>query len=424
MVSSSGVFSLLRIASDQDTHCKCDKLSSKVRTSNFWGAIPGSMARANSEEKIGYDLRRSKRLEKYTLAEIHRHNTPEDAWIVVDGNVYNITEFLDCHPGGAEIILQHIGNNDLGQLMRGSDHRNAHKHSQAAFRMLSQFLVGTIESDRDDEKVSINNSKLHRSSISTDSFEVDLRKPLVFQVGHLGDRYQEWVHEPIVCKESPRFYYSDVAELLTTTKWWIIPVVWLPFVFWMESVAVKAGYNLPFLIFLMLSGALVWTLLEYILHRFLFHMKTRSYWGNTLHYHLHGFHHKHPMDGSRLVFPPALTAIACLLIWFTASLIIASYTIKAAMFGGGLLAYIIYDLTHYYLHFGVAFNNHFLYMKRYHLNHHFKVQTDAFGITSTLWDRIFATLPGNEAQCNNVRKSITSFSCDSVENSEHAPVEL
>lgn len=89
-------------------------------------------------------------------------------------------------------------------------------------------------------------------------------------------------------------------------------------------------------------GIFIWTLLEYTLHRFLFHIKTKSYWlvimlsishysvylssveslsecctnvvnivfrGNTMHYLLHGCHHKHPMDGLRLVFPPSATAI-------------------------------------------------------------------------------------------------------------------
>lgn len=36
---------------------------------------------------------------------------------------------------------------------------------------------------------------------------------------------------------------------------------------------------------------------------------TTCFRGNTLHYLLHGCHHKHPMDGLRLVFPPAATAI-------------------------------------------------------------------------------------------------------------------
>jgi dihydroceramide fatty acyl 2-hydroxylase len=44
-------------------------------------------------------------------------------------------------------------------------------------------------------------------------FTVDLNKALVFQVGHLGEAYQEWVHQPIVSKEGPRFFESDFWEV-------------------------------------------------------------------------------------------------------------------------------------------------------------------------------------------------------------------
>uniref|UniRef100_M4ENA7 ERCC4 domain-containing protein n=1 Tax=Brassica campestris TaxID=3711 RepID=M4ENA7_BRACM len=43
-------------------------------------------------------------------------------------------------------------------------------------------------------------------------FTVDLDKPLAFQVGHLGEAYDEWVHQPIVTKEGPRFFHSDFWE--------------------------------------------------------------------------------------------------------------------------------------------------------------------------------------------------------------------
>ena len=35
---------------------------------------------------------------------------------------------------------------------------------------------------------------------------------------------------------------------------------------------------------------------------------------NKMHYIIHGFHHKHPMDGDRLVFPPLYTAAICLFV--------------------------------------------------------------------------------------------------------------
>jgi L-lactate dehydrogenase (cytochrome) len=39
-----------------------------------------------------------------SVEEISRHNTPEDCWIVVDGKVWDITEFAPEHPGGGESI--------------------------------------------------------------------------------------------------------------------------------------------------------------------------------------------------------------------------------------------------------------------------------------------------------------------------------
>lgn len=54
------------------------------------------------------------------------------------------------------------------------------------------------------------------------------------------------------------------------------------------------------------GGILVWSLLEYTLHRYVFHMDTRNVGGfaKIFHFILHGLHHKVPTDPNRLVFPP------------------------------------------------------------------------------------------------------------------------
>ncbi|KAG6483916.1 dihydroceramide fatty acyl 2-hydroxylase FAH1-like [Zingiber officinale] len=223
-------------------------------------------------------------------------------------------------------------------------------------------------------------------------FTVDLNKPLVFQVGHLGEAYEEWVHQPIVSKEGPRFFQNEILEFLTRTVWWAVPVIWLPVVCWCLAMSIERGITLPQLALVVATGILLWTLIEYTLHRFLFHIKTKSYRGNTLHYLMHGCHHKHPMDGLRLVFPPAATAILCIPFWNLAKLI-SIPTISPALFGGGLLGYVMYDCTHYYLHHGQPTVEPGKHLKRYHLNHHFRIQNKGFGITSSLWDIIFGTLP-------------------------------
>ncbi|CAA6675154.1 unnamed protein product [Spirodela intermedia] len=223
-------------------------------------------------------------------------------------------------------------------------------------------------------------------------FTVDLHAPLAFQVGHLGEAYDQWVHQPIVCKESPRFFKSDFCEFLTRTVWWAIPVVWLPVVCWSISRSVLMGCTFPQVAVMVPSGMFIWTLLEYIIHRFLFHIKTKSYWGNTAHYLIHGCHHKHPMDGLRLVFPPAATAILCIPLWNLSKLVVGPL-MAPALFGGELLGYIIYDCTHYYLHHGHPSINSARNLKRYHMNHHFRIQTLGFGVTSSFWDWILETLP-------------------------------
>lgn len=133
-------------------------------------------------------------------------------------------------------------------------------------------------------------------------------------------------------------------QLFTQTAWWVIPIIWVPVASWFISGSVKAGLPCSHVAPLVFLGIFLWTLAEYLLHRFLFHVKTKSYWldtsilhfylinctyigfcyaenssfllvwcccirGNTLHYLMHGCHHKHPMDSLRLVFPPAAAVI-------------------------------------------------------------------------------------------------------------------
>ncbi|XP_073117198.1 dihydroceramide fatty acyl 2-hydroxylase FAH1 isoform X1 [Elaeis guineensis] len=236
-------------------------------------------------------------------------------------------------------------------------------------------------------------SNVHKSTkMVAERFTVDLNKPLVFQVGHLGEDYEEWVHQPIMSKEGPRFFENDFLEMFTCTKWWVIPVVWIPVVCWLVIKSVHMGHTVSQAALMVVGGVLLWTLIEYTLHRFLFHIKTSSYWTNTLHYLIHGCHHKHPMDGLRLVFPPAATAILCVPIWSLIRLLSTPST-APAIFGGGLLGYVMYDCTHYYLHHGQPSKVPARNLKKYHLNHHYRMQNRGFGITSSLWDIVFGTLP-------------------------------
>ncbi|GAV91461.1 LOW QUALITY PROTEIN: FA_hydroxylase domain-containing protein, partial [Cephalotus follicularis] len=203
------------------------------------------------------------------------------------------------------------------------------------------------------------------------------------QVDHLGEVYDKWVYQPILGKEGPRFFANDFCEFLTLTKYWVIPMVWLPVISFVVSISFRRGLTPPHLAMTVAGGILLWTLLEYSLHRFLFHMKTTTYWANTLHYLLHGCHHKHPMDALRLVFPPLATVILSVTVW-TLFRLLSPPSVAPALFGGVLLG-VMYDLTHYYLHHGKPSKGYTHDLKRHHTNHHYRIQSQ-FGITSNLWD--------------------------------------
>ncbi|KAJ6835458.1 dihydroceramide fatty acyl 2-hydroxylase FAH2-like [Iris pallida] len=164
-------------------------------------------------------------------------------------------------------------------------------------------------------------------------YTVDLNKPLVCRVGHLGEAYQKCVHQHIISKEGPRFFENDFMEFLTWTVWWVIPTVRLPVVFYFVTMSIRMGHTIPPVAVVVMTGILVWILLEYTLHRFLFHIETKSYWTNTLHYLLHGCHHKHPMDGLCLVFPPAATAILYFPFWNLLRLFSTATTCPALFWG-------------------------------------------------------------------------------------------
>ena len=74
----------------------------------------------------------------FTEDEIKQHNSEEDAWIVYNGSVFDVTKFASLHPGGKEILLEHAGK-DVSSAMKQED---IHSHSEAAFSLLDTYKIG------------------------------------------------------------------------------------------------------------------------------------------------------------------------------------------------------------------------------------------------------------------------------------------
>ena len=75
---------------------------------------------------------------KFTKQEVASHNTAQDCWIIINGSVYDITNFVEEHPGGPEILLETAGKD-------GSADFEEIGHSLATRNDMAKFCVGVLD---------------------------------------------------------------------------------------------------------------------------------------------------------------------------------------------------------------------------------------------------------------------------------------
>ena len=73
--------------------------------------------------------------------EIEQHHGDADTvWTVIHGKVYDVTKFLDEHPGGREIMVENAG-------LDATDPFDDVGHSQDAHEMLKDYEIGVVDGD-------------------------------------------------------------------------------------------------------------------------------------------------------------------------------------------------------------------------------------------------------------------------------------
>lgn len=244
-----------------------------------------------------------------TRAEVESHNTSQSCYVTYQGKVFDLTDFADDHPGGGDLLLEFAGK-DVEEILKDE---NSHVHSESAYDVLDESLVGFLsdkttksarpngvaengtadklngnaglESDGSQPYVHPRTGMANADDLSKDTDYnadykkhkfLDLSRPLLLQIwfgGFSKDFYLDQVHRPRHYKggkSAPLF--GNFLEPLSLTPWWVVPMIWVPCVMYgtyVASTGLRSGLEVAgYWGF----GLFFWTLIEYTLHRFLFHL--------------------------------------------------------------------------------------------------------------------------------------------------------
>lgn len=155
----------------------------------------------------------------------------------------------------------------------------------------------------------------------------------------------------------------------------------------------RNDFNIWMVLAVFAGGVLFWSFFEYMAHRYVFHWVSNMAGANRFVYTVHGIHHDYPKDKNRLIMPPLAWLTIVVVIHFLLRLVMGEW---AFPFEAGM---IIGYLGYIYVHYQVHTNNPPKFMKKlmiHHALHHYKYPNLAFGVSSTLWDHVFGTMPPNE----------------------------
>lgn len=172
-------------------------------------------------------------------------------------------------------------------------------------------------------------------------------------------------------EHSPTAYYADLAAYgvgvlgLGTALWWGLSVAQVPGVLGLWGL-----------------GMVVWTLLEYLIHRFVLHgLDPFRQW--------HAAHHQRPQ--ALICTPTVISALAFggLVLW--PSLVWLARPWGLALSLGVLTGAFVYSLAHHAIHHLRSRHPLVRRWQRWHLRHHHSPQSACFGVTTRGWDRLFGS---------------------------------
>ncbi len=191
--------------------------------------------------------------------------------------------------------------------------------------------------------------------------------------------------------QSIRLFKNPVLEALSHVHPIVPLVLWTPIIFGLLYYSI-AYLDLGWteIVGFGVIGLIIWTLTEYLLHRYIFHFVAKSKTMKRFVFLFHGLHHDDPNDPTRLVMPPGpALLIATILYWLFRIVIPFEYSLPFMAFF--LIGYLCYDYIHFATHHHKMNSKVGQLLKKWHLKHHYQHDNSKYGVSSPLWDYVFGT---------------------------------
>lgn len=125
----------------------------------FYGFQYQNHSQKNSTSNIKSSLNPSQNLIQtsvtLSLAEVQKHNSVNDCWVIISNNVYNVTSYINLHPGGATRIDSYCGQ-DMTQAFL------SRPHSSLADQQHANMLLGPLNGQVSLQKIQIPQNNLNQ----------------------------------------------------------------------------------------------------------------------------------------------------------------------------------------------------------------------------------------------------------------------
>lgn len=196
--------------------------------------------------------------------------------------------------------------------------------------------------------------------------------------------------DPASNTQRVRLFESERLERLTLMSprtfaiSWLILLPLIALAGWLGS-----SHEIAPMLGLIAAGGVVWTLFEYAMHRFLFHLESEFKPVKWFVYLIHGNHHVSPNDPLRGLMPLPVSISVGLLVWAACHAALGPQ--GTWLFLGFMIGYVVYDSVHFACHQWQMRGRIGRMFKRHHMRHHYIAETGNYAISALFWDRVFAT---------------------------------